>query len=269
MFVKIIEDSISNAGIRLTTMQLQYQRFIHAEFMTHRMFSRNASSSRAIPVSKMIEQVRNNPAMPVHWGKNQAGMQANQELNDSELQHAKSAWIEAANKAANIAEYMNNIGLHKQVANRILEPFQFINVIVTATEWDNFFDLRMHKDAQPEFRALAHEMYRQRHLSIPVLVPNDEWHLPYVNQDERKVYPLDILIKLSAARCARVSYLKHDNSKPNIEDDVALYNKLITSKPEHASPIEHQARPFKAPYMKSGNFLGWEQFRSIHESFNK
>lgn len=262
MLAKIIEDSIATNGKRLVTMQLRYQRFIHAEFMTHRVFSRNASSSRAIPVAKMLEQVRNDPAMPVHWGKNQAGMQADEALVTPELTYAIDAWHEAANKAADIAEHMSTIGLHKQVANRILEPFQFINVVVTATEWDNFFELRTHRDAQPEFQVLAHEMKRVMDTSVPTVRHIGEWHLPYVQVDERRMYPVDIQIQMSAARCARVSYLKHDNSKPNVEDDIALYNRLVTSKPSHASPIEHQATPFSKASYASNNFWGWEQYRA-------
>lgn len=262
MLAKIIEDSIAPNGKRLVTMQLRYQRFIHAEFMTHRVFSRNASSSRAIPVAKMLEQVRNDPAMPVHWGKNQAGMQANEELSGYDLVEAMEYWKDAANAAANIAAAMNELGLHKQVANRILEPFQFINVVVTATEWGNFFELRTHKDAQPEFQVLAKEMKRVMDESKPVVRHIGEWHLPYVQAEERKIYPVDLQIQMSAARCARVSYLKHDNTKPNVEDDIALYHRLITSKPSHASPIEHQATPFSKADYASNNFWGWEQYRA-------
>lgn len=262
MLAKIIEDSIAPNGRRLVTMQLRYQRFIHAEFMTHRVFSRNASSSRAIPVAKMIEQVRNDPARPVHWGRNQAGMQADEQLDARALEQVMGMWMDAANVAADIAEAMNLAGLHKQVANRILEPFQFINVVVTATEWDNFFELRTHKDAQPEFQVLAKEMKRVMEESTPIVRQVGEWHLPYVQAEERKMYPVDMLIKMSAARCARVSYLKHDKTKPNVEDDIALYHRLITSKPAHASPIEHQATPFSKADYASNNFWGWEQFRS-------
>lgn len=263
MNVKIIADSIALNGARITTMQLRYQRFIHAEFMTHRVFSRNASSSRAIPVAKVLEQVRRDPAMPIHWGKNQAGMQANEQLEPMEILHMKDLWHRAASQAAGLAEQMSAQGLHKQVANRILEPFQFINVVVTATEWDNFFELRTHKDAQPEFQALAKRMQSVMGQSTPILLGNDEWHLPYVQPHEYDHYGVDILVKLSAARCARVSYLKHDNTDPKVEEDLKLYDRLITSKPSHASPIEHQARPLPLAILASRNFRGWEQFREI------
>ena len=275
MLAKIIQDSIAPNGKRLTTMQLRYQRFIHAEFMTHRVFSRNASSSRAIPVAKMIEQVRNDPAMPAHWGKNQAGMQAEVE-NDALIDlgllmdhgqglTAEETWRQAANIAATIAEAMSAAGYHKQVVNRLLEPFQYINVVVTATEWDNFFELRTHKDAQPEFQVLACAMKQAMDESVPTrcLYGKSWWHLPYVQPHERDMYPTEILIQMSAARCARVSYLKHDSTKPNVEDDIALYNRLIVAKPAHASPIEHQAYPSVDANYKSNNFVGWIQYRSI------
>ena len=146
---KVILDSVSPAGKRITTLQLKYHRFIHSEFMTHRAFSRNSMSSRAVPVAKMIEQVRNDPAMPVHWGKNQPGMQARDDLTGEALINAQMAWRGAAAKAADSAQLMMDNGLAKQVANRILEPFQWMHTVVTATEWDNFFALRCHPDAQP------------------------------------------------------------------------------------------------------------------------
>ena len=266
---KVIEDSVSAmTGVRLTTMQLQYPRFIHAEFMTHRVFSRNASSSRAIPVAKMIEQVQKEPAMPIHWGKNQPGMQANEELQGDERAMVIRQWKIAAERAAESANIMNMLGAHKQVANRILEPFQYMHVIVTATEWENFFDLRAHPDAQPEIQALALTMRVAMNQSSPKTLNDGEWHMPYVMLDERLRHygDIELLLKLSAARCARVSYLTHDGQKPEIEKDVALYERLVGSRPLHASPIEHQATPLHSAEEWSGNFKGWLQNRQIVES---
>lgn len=265
---KVIEDSIAENGVRLTTLQLCYPRFIHAEFMTHRVFSRNASSSRAIPVAKMIEQVRNDPAMPIHWGKNQAGMQANEELAPMAQESARQLWMQAARDAASVAQVMADVGLHKQVANRILEPYQYMHVIVTATEWENFFELRNHPDAQPEIHALAKVMHFALAESRPVQRQENDWHLPYVTRAERVAFnnDLDLLLKLSAARCARVSYLTHDGQTPSVEKDVALYDRLVGSKPLHASPIEHQATPLPEADMWSGNFRGWLQNRKIVEN---
>ena len=152
--VKIIEDSLTN-GSRLTTYQLRYWRAIHAELMTHRVFSRNASSSRAIPVMKMLRQVWDDPAGPVHWGANQAGMQAHAELDGLRRKLSQAIWKWSGRAMCVAAWSMTKIGLHKQVANRLLEPWQYINVVLTATEFDNWFDLRDHPDAQPEIQELA------------------------------------------------------------------------------------------------------------------
>ena len=279
---KVIKDSVSVNGARLTTFQLRYWRAIHGEFMTHRVFSRNASSSRAIPVATMIEQVRTDPAGPIHWGANQPGMQAGAELNTWGKEAAQASWLYAAGNAANSAEKMMKLGLHKQVANRILEPFQYISVVVTATEWTNFFELRNHPDAQPEIQELAAAMKAAMDASRPTTLYADGWHLPYVSHDEYAVGRLDgsmlELVKASAARCARVSYLTHDGATPNVKKDLALYERLVGSVPLHASPIEHQAQPdifvkeakfggydgWQHPELH-GNFKGWKQYRKTVE----
>lgn len=258
---KIIADTTSPHGIRLTTFQLKYPRFIHSEFMTHRVFSRNASSSRAIPVAKMIDQVREDYARPVHWGKNQPGMQADVELEEPNMVRVKSLWREAAFAAIEIAEKMNAEGAHKQIVNRILEPFQHIHVIVTSTEWDNFYALRAHKDAQPEIRELAREMKAAHWWSKPTVLKPGEWHLPYVKPEEYGQYDLESLKRFSAARCARVSYLNHDGSSPDPKKDLDLFERLVGSDPKHCSPVEHQATPYEDPTFWGGNFRGWKQFR--------
>ena len=261
---KIIADSISEAGVRITTMELKYPRFIHSEFMTHRVMSRSASSSRAIPVAKMLEQTRNNPATPIHWGKNQPGMQAREELEQPHLDMCKGGWVVAANEMANIVEGLLKEGLHKQVANRLLEPFQHISVVVTSTEWDNFFALRDHPSAQPERQELARVMRRAQLNSDPRMLFIGQWHLPYVTSRdiaESEESSAGFWAKVSAARCARVSYLTHNGEKPNSIDDLALFAKLALSVPPHASPLEHQATPCMSPDVWSGNFRGWLQFR--------
>lgn len=279
--VKIIADSISPVEKRITTFQLRYQRFFHSELMTHRTLSRNASSSRAIPVAKIISQVWNDPAMPVYWGQNKAGMQASSELTGWRKWLAKAVWTGTGKIACVAAWCMMKVGMHKQISNRILEPWQYISVVVTATEWDNFFALRDHKDAQPEFRALAHEMHLQLAMSEPAPLDWVEWHLPYITADEIEISKMmgsyGDLPKRSAARCARVSYNKHDGTKPTIEEDMELYNQLMTrpytdkrgntygdGDPIHASPVEHQAYPLQETAI-SGNFVGWQQLRKIIE----
>ena len=267
---KIILDSVNESGDRLTTFQLRYPRFIHSELMTHRVFSRNAMSSRAVPVAKMIAQVRDNPAKPIHWGMNKPGMQATEEVPTASAEHL---WHKAATLAADVAEQMVKLNLHKQVSNRILEPFQWMNTIVTATEWDNFYSLRAHPDAQPEFQKLAVMMLEAQKSSQPKLLRAGEWHLPYVTVAELedmksartgKLHPFRVgqMQKVSAARCARVSYLTHDGRRPDVAEDLALFDRLAGGVPLHASPLEHQATP--GAY-DCGNFRGWTQFRKVWE----
>ena len=290
---QIIADSISPDGVRITTMQLRYPRFIHAEFMTHRVFSRNASSSRAIPVAKMIEDLRRDPAMPVFWGSNKPGMQAGDQLSEADIEICEQYWLNGMETAIDYAQSLVDFGLHKQIANRILEPWAHINVVVTATDWENFFQLRRHKDAQPEIHELADRMYLAMHMSKPEEILSGQWHLPYVPHWERADIVQDLtgkswdenwdktsyeaMIKVSVARCARVSFLTHDGRKTTGVEDAALYDRLIGSIPLHASPAEHQATPlecngsfiasdgstkyvYKSEHL-SGNFTGWCQYR--------
>jgi hypothetical protein len=270
---KVVADSVwigpeeSSSRHRITTLQLKYNRFIHAEFMTHRVFSRNASSSRAIPVKKMLAQVWNDPATPLSWGKNQSGMQAKEELSGWKRWAAEKLWRGAGKVACVVAWTMDKVGLHKQVANRILEPWQYIHVIVTATEWTNFFELRNHPDAQPEIHELAELMFTAMINSDPRECAPWDLHLPYVTLEEFQTHPQNLLRKLSAARCARVSYLTHDGLTPNIDNDIKLHDRLVGSKPIHASPVEHQAKPSGDDEFHK-NFKGWIQYREEVEQQN-
>lgn len=254
---KIIADSITEDGNRLTTMQLMYPRFIHAEYMTHRVFSRNASSSRAIPIAKMIESIRKDPAMPTHWGKNQPGMQADEELDGYTIYQCKEAWLGAMEDALVGAARLNKFGVHKQIANRILEPFQHIHVVVTSTEWDNFFALRDHPMAQPEFQELAGQMHELHETNTPKLIAFGDWHLPYTQESDGAV-PGRII--KSAASCARVSYTNHEGKESTWEEDVKLYERLTTADPPHMSPVEHQAMAVPGDKFYA-NFRGWRQHR--------
>jgi len=259
---KIIKDSISEAGDRLTTLELCYPRIIHGEVMTHRVFSRNAMSSRAIPMKKVLAEVWNDPFVPMYFGKNQPGMQAKQELTGIKRWAAETLWRQASKAACIFAWGMNKVGLHKQIGNRILEPFQWMRVILTATEWDNFFSLRDHPDAEPHFQVLAKAIRQARGDSRPTLLRTGEWHLPYVAEGEGRWLPYMTPAKLSAARCARVSYLTHDGRKPSNKEDLDLFERLAGSRPLHASPLEHQATPGAED---SGNFRGWTQYRKLWE----
>lgn len=276
---EIVCDSVSaDTGKRITSLLLRYPRFIHAEFMTHRMFSRNASSSRAIPVEKMIRMIKEDTAMPVHWGKNQPGMQAHEECNelvfgldfnsfdrrsDGLLRHM--AWFQARDKAIEVAEAFHKAGYHKQIVNRLLEPFMHITVLVTATEWENFFDLRIHPDAQPEIHELANKMWDAMQNSAPHLLKQYEWHLPFIRAEDRELRLLH-QIQSSVARCARTSYLTHDGKNPSLAKDLELYNRLVGAQPWHASPTEHQAMPSNFEGSDYANFRGWIQFRGILEA---
>lgn len=260
IYVQIIADSISETGQRITTLQIRVHRYVWSEFMTHRAFSRNAMSSRAIPVSKMLKQVWSEPAMPVKWGVNKPGMQAGDELHGVRLKLAVIAWKTAAKCACVFAWLMMTIGLHKQWANRVLEPWQWMHAVVTSTEWDNFFGLRIGPLAQPEMNELAICMAHAIDNSRPRLIRYGEWHLPYTHHAEHESLVSQRLC--SAARCARVSYLNHDKTSPKISQDIDLCYKLMQSKPIHASPFEHQATPMPG---RHGNFEGWKQQRQFIE----
>lgn len=239
----VLADSISPDGVRLTSLELVYPRFFHSELMTHRMLSRNAASSRAVPVLKMIDKVRDNPAQPSHWGRNQSGMQARQELEGSELERAKATWALILDQSLAAAVSLAEVGAHKQFANRITEPYQHITVLISATEWDNFFALRAHPDAQPEFQQLAVLARQAMQDSIPLSLGYDEWHLPLVIDEEREAYPHLDWLKVSAGRCCRISYLTHDGIR-DPQADITLYEQLVAD--GHMSPLEHVARPFSA-----------------------
>ena len=258
----------------LWTFELVYPRYIHSELMTHRVFSRNASSSRAIPVKRMIEQVRENTVIPPKVFMNQKGMVGETEADPVTTTAFHVLWEEAAENACKTAEMMERLGIHKQHVNRILEPFKFIKVIVTATDWDNFFVLRLAPDAQPEIRELAsaiyNEMERYHNKDVGVLELDKEHivvSLPYITDEDIKEIGKEeyhLLMKISAARCARVSYNNHDGSKPDIEKDLKLYEHLYDSK--HMSPMEH-ACIRDEDYRKNANLTGWKSLRYLIETY--
>lgn len=279
---KIIADSISPEGKRITTFELEYPRIVHAELMTHRLFSRNAMSSRAVPIAKMIEQVLNNPAMPVRFGANQPGMQdkggehnepvwidweeIQKEFNETEVVEvygtARDAWKAAAKDAAQRAGHFAKAGYHKQIANRLLEPFQRMKAVFTATDLNNFWWLRIDADADPTIEALVMEMKRVFDDSTPEKLLPGQWHTPYVEHiykfgdgEEDDVFESYCIvgedgtienlskedaIAISASCCAQVSYRVLNSTKDKALD---IYQKLISGNKVHASPFEHQATP--------------------------
>jgi thymidylate synthase ThyX len=243
---KVIAHSSHDGCPDLITIQARYPRFIHPELMTHRAFSRNASSSRAVPIQRMIQDVEDDPAVPVEWGSNKAGMQAGDEIKDAA--EAKEDWILAMQSAVRHANRLSRLGLHKQIVNRVLEPFAHISVVITATDWDNFFAQRCHPAADPTMRTLAEAMRDAIKESQPKPLELGQWHLPYGGT----------LVE-SAARCARVSYLRHDGSNPTYADDVRLAEFLREE--NHWSPFEHQAWP--TPNERHANLNGWQSQRTI------
>lgn len=241
---KILADSISPAEHRLTTFEVTFPRIVLAEFNTHRMLSRNSASSRAIPVAKRIATVMSDPFVPAVFGKNMPGMQHGEVLDEEDQLRASAAWRTGLHTALSTAESLAGSNVHKQLANRVLEPYSWHTVIVTATDWENFFNLRCHQNAQPEIRTVV-EMMRELHRNhLPRPLNSSEWHLPLVQRDERIGVEtngdIEVLAKISAARCARVSYLTHDG-KRDLDADLELYKKLTTN--GHMSPLEHPARP--------------------------
>jgi thymidylate synthase ThyX len=285
---KVLADSLSPAGHRLTTLEATFPRFVLAEFNTHRVFSRNSASSRAIPIAKQLRRVLEGPYVPIEFGSNQPGMQAGPPLEGAEREAAEREWLRARDDAvrrvlglvaspeevadADLIEALERVeratrersrpetwlNVHKQVANRLLEPFMWHTVIVTATEWDNFWNLRCHPDAQPEIRLVAERMRGAVEDSEPRELGADEWHLPLIRPEDREqVASIEDLVKVSAGRCARVSYLTHDGRR-DLQADIDLHDRLLES--GHMSPLEHPAQPLPDDEW-SGNFRGWRSYR--------
>ena len=285
---KIVADSISNSN-RITTYELEFPRFILPEFNTHRLFSRNAQSSRAVPVKTMLSQIKQNMARPSHWGKAEPGMQAREEHDaivnmshsTSKLSpirlRAKEAWIRSGQLACKTAEAFADAGYHKQIVNRLTEPYAHIKVVCTATEYDNFFWLRRHPDAQPEIQELANVMWEAMQASKPAELEVGEWHVPYYDDGRVGTDGTEIknALMISASCAAQVSYRRLDDS---IEKAEKIYRMLVAAEPPHFSPFEHQATPMPlqpsfaqvgVTHMDSrenywsGNFRGWVQYRQI------
>lgn len=248
---RVIQDSISPTGQRVTTFELEYPRFIHSELMTHRELSKNSSSSRAIPLPVMIQSILSNTAVPIYFGKNQKGMQASTEVNAVNAVLAAEKWIEARNEAIAQSEKLHQIGLHKQIANRVTESFQMMKVVMTTTGLDNLLNLRLEKDAQPEFMMLAYKILDAANQSRPKLLQKNQWHLPYVEVQPYEggfVYldgkgdtlSLEYAVRLSVASCAAVSYRTEAMDMAKAD---RIFDMLIHADVVHASPFEHIVKP--------------------------
>lgn len=257
---KIILDSVNVNGVRLTTVHMRYWRAIHSEALTHRLWARNARSSRAVPVQKMLDECIEDPFIPLFWGKNQAGMQAGVEINEPVCGVSREeAWLQARDQALFWAEEYMKSGYHKQLVNRLLEPFIHIDTLVSATDWNNFFYLRDHKDAEPHIELLAKQVKKAMESSKPKTLLIGQWHLPYITTEEIQTYDIQTLKKISAARCARISYQPFDGNA-SVEKEIERFEKLAGD-PVHASPMEHIATPNFDNPKSWGNFREWKQFR--------
>lgn len=279
---QIICDSINLKGNRLTTFVLEFPRWILAELNTHRMLSKNVASSRAIPIEKMIEMVIKNPAVPIMYGKNQSGMQSREELVGQELEKAKAAWLKARDRAVESALELSSLGLHKQYVNRTIENFMYVRAIVSGTEFENFFALRAHPDAQPEIQALAYKMLEEYNKSEPKRLQPGEWHVPFGdNMDEVHAYEAfsvyygvkptisereETKRRVAISRCARISYFDF-NGKNDYVADLKLCDRLFGSVPRHLSPTEHVAQCLNDDQF-IGNFRGWKQYRYFFDDQN-
>lgn len=265
---KVIADSINpDTGKRITTLAIKIPRIILSEHNTHRSLSRNFSSSRAIPSKKLRKEAWEHPFVPIYWGANKSGMSADQQLTGFNLSMAKFSWKLAGKFAVMFHKMMEIVGVHKQTCNRIIEPWMSVVGTITSTEWDNFLRLRYDRNAQPEIIVLAKKIHDAIKASEPT-VPENGIHLPFIDEEERKTFPIDQLIKISVARCCRTSYANCLGKKSQPEEDIKLYHRLLGN--GHFSPFEHIAlipnhgRVAKElQYDLQRNFRGWYQLRAF------
>lgn len=274
----ILLDSITDDGSRLSTWVLEYPRNVHAELLTHRAFSRNSASSRAIPTAKLRKRVEENPAIPVHWGANQKGMQADTEINDSKA--AQDWWLRGRDLMVAHHEEGEHLGLHKQIVNRVIEPWMMITIVCSFTDGANFFSLRNHRAAEPNLGKLAGLMWEEYLASTPVYLAPGSWHLPFIREGDREGAAAlaqvgeteeDVLKKISTGRNARVSYLTHFGTR-DLSEDIRLHDDLAATAnmgadPMHASPFEHPAVAVGGR-QRFGNFEGWKQYRKFFPKEN-
>lgn len=267
---RILCDSVNICDNRLTTYELVYPEFIHNELMTHRMLSRNAMSSRAIPTETLLKMIEADPVIPIEFGRNQRGMQAGEPFTGALLDECNMIWMDACLDAIKHARALAAKGVHKQIVNRIVGPYKWIYTIFSATDWWHFFNLRAHPQAEPHMIRLATKMLELYESSPPHLLQPGEWHLPLIYPDDKAEvvanwefkYDIDReLAQISAGRCGRVSYLTHHGTRDH-KADVQLCEKLATEDPMHASPLEHPAQALATP-KRIGNYTGWHQYRKF------
>lgn len=266
---KVVADSIDPVtDVRVTTFEVTKWRWTLAEFNTHRVFSRNSASSRAIPVWKQLARLDKGIAEPVEWPREQKGMQGGEPLDPNQQEQAREEWAKSYLAVREHVDELLRLSVHKSVVNRLLEPYMSHTVVVTATAWGNFFEQRCNRQAQPEIRLVAEMMREAYNDSEPRLISEGEgWHLPYVWDDEetkQEIFDrhgptqgLRELAKISAARCARTSYLTHDGRR-DVDEDLGLYQRLTEATPIHWSPLEHPATPWWSNQQNVGPSFTWD-----------
>lgn len=300
MKAEVLSHSISDVGVELITWTVECPRFIWAEMLTHGRLGKNASSSRAIPNKRLTQDILDNTAMPVYWGSNKSGMQAGEEIDNpvqdpitGEMLPREEAWKRAASYGVAWARAFHEAGYHKQLSNRLCENLGHIRAVISATEVDNFFNLRCHPDAQPEINKLACMMRRTMRNSVPKALAVGEWHLPYVSKEDKEALAKRVVAHpstqglsvtaiaevanglarlVSAARCARVSYKTFHGNTSTLEEDLKLCRQLALSVPGHWSPFQHQGTPdvlvngkWEHPEL-FGNFVGMKRSRELFEA---
>lgn len=269
---KVILDSIGPNGKRLISVEATYPRFIHSEFMTHRDRARNAASSRAIPAAKLRKMVTDDPVIPIRFGREVKGMQQGEGvLSERDQAIAEEIIRKMREMCVAGSAALSKLGLHKSICNRYIEPWMWITVLTTATEWKNFFRLRCHPMAEPHFEKIANMIRDAISASEPTKLPEGAWHTPYVDRMEgTQILDIfgdwDTVKKVSVGRCARLSYLTHDG-KRDFKEDIRLCDNLLKPPKDpdesimHASPFEHVAQASNDPKLRSGPFRGWYQYR--------
>lgn len=276
----VIADSINETGQRLTTFELEFPRLILSECNTHGAIEKNTSSSRAIPVSKMLDHILEQNLKPIYFGSKKSGMQAGDELVGEDLQYVKDVWEIALKGAVGQASLLDDCGVAKEVTNRITEPYQLIKAVWSATDWDNWFNLRLEKDADPNICMLAFKMFEALSNSDPVLLKKGAYHLPYVDSwtekdTGKKIYSyvdnygedvwmnLEQAIKYSVASCAQVSYRSEGMTLDKADK---IWNMLVKSEVVHASPLTHVATPIVAHWDKTADTF--DVFINKEKSYN-
>jgi len=286
--VRILADSVSPTGDRLTTMLATYPRMIHSENMTHRILSKCSASSRAIPVEKMLSAIETDPVVPIWWGANQSGMQALAEIDDKAA--AEAWWREGVNQSVAHARKGIALGLHKQIVNRVVEPGMWITVVMSGTSWTNFAGLRCHKDAEPHMHRFADMAMESVGKSVPMPLAAGQWHLPFIGPEDVELatkwiedgydsttrpdsqfikHEIEtVLCKVSVGRCARVSYLTHDG-KRDLMEDIRLHDRLIAQVPLHATPAEHVAMAMPYPAWFQSAHLSTHELNNMRMAYRQ